>query len=276
VLEQTYEDLELIISDNASSDSTGEICREAAAQDPRVRYYRVEVNRGLAWNHNRALQLARGRYSMWLGHDDLLGKDYIRRCLDALEQDSGAVLSYTYSNYIDKQGTLLRRIEHQNDCDSHSPHERFGKIIELHHLCDAVFGLMRTDVVKQTRGHLAFPDSDRVLLAEMGLRGRFIVIPAFSFSRRMHNASVCCSSARYPSAQERALFFTPVKASRIALSSRKGPSIPFVRECATLFSAINRAPLPWAERYNCYKRLYWWLRVHRTLISQDVLSGFRL
>src|SRR5262245_39362496 len=53
VLEQTFTDFELIISDNASTDGTAAICLAAAAGDPRVHYSRAEQNGGLAFNHNR-------------------------------------------------------------------------------------------------------------------------------------------------------------------------------------------------------------------------------
>ena len=110
ILEQTFEDFELIISDNASTDGTGEICRDAATRDPRVRYYRAEVNRGLAWNHNRAFDLARGRYVAWIGHDDLMGRQYIGRCVEALEKDAGAVLAFAGYLYIDDKGSVIGRV----------------------------------------------------------------------------------------------------------------------------------------------------------------------
>ena len=50
---QTYDRLEVVISDNGSSDATADICRQRAALDPRIRFYRSGVNRGSAWNFNR-------------------------------------------------------------------------------------------------------------------------------------------------------------------------------------------------------------------------------
>ena len=81
VLKQTFRDFELLLLDNASTDGTSEICREAVEQDRRVRYATADENRGLAWNHNRAVELARGRYLMWISHDDALGEDYLGHCL---------------------------------------------------------------------------------------------------------------------------------------------------------------------------------------------------
>src|SRR5208283_892093 len=79
VLRQTFEDFELLLLDNASTDGTSEICREFVDQDQRVRHFRSEVNRGLIWNHNRAVALARGSYFMWIEHDDLIADDYVNR-----------------------------------------------------------------------------------------------------------------------------------------------------------------------------------------------------
>ena len=275
ILAQRFTDFELIISDNASVDGTGDICRDAARQDDRVRYCRAEVNRGLAWNHNRAFKLSRGRYVMWTGHDDLLGPDYLGSCLDALERDPQAVLCYTNFNYIDCNGGLLRRVEHRNGGSSPHTHERFASLIQIDHACDAMFGLMRRAALRQTGLHGAFPDSDRVLLAEMGLRGRFIVLPGFHFSRRMHDAHLSATVANLLTAQERASLFDPsLKGLWLTLASGNDVR-PFCREFFALLSAILRASLGWSERYQCLKRLYWWASYHQKLLSQDVVRILR-
>src|SRR5215468_4385449 len=85
IVAQTFEDIELVISDNASTDGTAEICRLAAARDRRIHYFRAEINRGLAWNHNRAFELATGTYSCWIGHDDVMHPNYINLCHDMLK-----------------------------------------------------------------------------------------------------------------------------------------------------------------------------------------------
>jgi hypothetical protein len=70
ILSRTFPDLELIISANASSDATEGTCRDYAAKDPRLRYYKSHRNRGAAWNHNRVVELARGEYFKWQCYDD--------------------------------------------------------------------------------------------------------------------------------------------------------------------------------------------------------------
>src|SRR5688572_17365722 len=84
-LSQTFRDIELIISDNGSTDGTAAICRRWAQRDTRVRFVRSEVNRGLAWNHNRVAELATGEYFMWAPADDRFSSDYVRRCVEVLE-----------------------------------------------------------------------------------------------------------------------------------------------------------------------------------------------
>ena len=79
LLGQTYEDFELIISDNASTDGTADICRRYEKQDSRIRYIRQPRNLGCAPNHNVLVQYARGELFKWASHDDLYGRELIER-----------------------------------------------------------------------------------------------------------------------------------------------------------------------------------------------------
>src|SRR4051794_3298661 len=71
ILAQDFRDFELIISDNASTDRTAEICRGYAESDPRVRYVRFETNQGGSRNFCYVFELARGEYFKWAAHDDV-------------------------------------------------------------------------------------------------------------------------------------------------------------------------------------------------------------
>ena len=84
VLDQTFSDFELIISDNASEDRTEDICREFASLDSRIRYYRNSENIGTAGNNNRLLELARGEFFRWSNADDLFAPRFHELCLKAL------------------------------------------------------------------------------------------------------------------------------------------------------------------------------------------------
>jgi glycosyltransferase involved in cell wall biosynthesis len=108
LLNQTFSDFEVVISDNASTDRTEEICRAYTARDPRVRYCREVVNRGAAWNHNRVFELARGEYFKWNSADDLCAPEFLARCVAALDRDSAAVTAVSETVEIDERGKRLQ------------------------------------------------------------------------------------------------------------------------------------------------------------------------
>jgi glycosyltransferase involved in cell wall biosynthesis len=262
ILNQTFEDFELIISDNASTDGTHQICRKVATQDRRVCYVRGERNRGLAWNFNWASTLAWGRYLVWIGHDDVMAPDFISRCVEAMEGDSDAVLCFTNANYIDDTETIVTPVDLMNPGESESAAERFSRVL-YDGRCDPICGLMKTQVLRETRLHGAYADSDRVLLAEMCFRGRFHFIPDRLFSRRMHALQ---TTSLYPDRWARTLVFDPNKAGKA--------SCPWLRELLDFGTAICRAPICWSEKYKCIKYLYWWFLVHKQFMSQDLRRGF--
>jgi glycosyltransferase involved in cell wall biosynthesis len=251
ILSQTFKDLELVISDNASTDGTNRICRDAVASDRRVRYFRSDVNRGSAWNHNRAFELANGRYVAWIGHDDLIANDYIERCAQALDKDSGAVLCYAGYNYIDERGSVVKRSPLDNPGSVANASTRFCRIIyEIG--CHPGYGVMRTEALKQTALHRGIADCDRVLVAEMGFRGRFILIPAYLFHRRDHSGRV---SAKHRTLRDRTLIMDPAKEGRLFF--------PVLLETAAFCSAIYRAKLPYGDQFRCFMTLLGWMRFMR-------------
>src|SRR5690242_490012 len=89
VLAQDFKNFELIITDNASTDRTEEICRAFAAADPRVRYVRNERNLGAGPNYNLGFALSRGRYFKWSACDDRISESFLSACFAALETKIG-------------------------------------------------------------------------------------------------------------------------------------------------------------------------------------------
>ena len=85
LLTQTFSDFELIISDNASTDKTEEICRAYAVRDQRIRYFRNQENLGASRNYNRVFELSSGEYFKWAAHDDLCAPEFLGRCVDVLD-----------------------------------------------------------------------------------------------------------------------------------------------------------------------------------------------
>ena len=104
LLAQSYDNFELNISDNASTDGTEEICRLYAAKDHRVHYYRQPRNVGLMGNWRCVLQLASGEYFLWAQHDDCWSMNYIGTLLACLLACPNAILAAGRTLYIDVDG----------------------------------------------------------------------------------------------------------------------------------------------------------------------------
>jgi glycosyltransferase involved in cell wall biosynthesis len=197
ILGQTYEDFELVVSDNASTDGTEEICRDYARRDPRVVYLRSEVNRGAAWNHNRLIEVARGSLFKWVGADDIYRPEFLSRCVAALDADPDAVLAYPRTIVIDEAGTPVSEYAPDWDLRSPDPFERLRTVIPRigNFNADAVSGVVRTQALRSTRLLPRYYGGDKALLGELCLRGKFLEVPEYLLLRRMHRAA---SSQNHP------------------------------------------------------------------------------
>lgn len=212
VLRQELGDLELVISDNGSTDDTARICRAAVAADSRVRYFREATNRGAAWNYNRVLELARGTYFHWAACDDRFEPPYLRRCIDALDRDPGVVLAFTTTSVVDGDGREQRTWRPRPGyATQNRPCDRFRDVLWHAVMCFEVFGVLRREQLLQTPGIAPFTGSDRPLLAELALRGKFHHIEAALFVNRVHPSD---SMHTHPDPAERARWFDPVAAVR--------------------------------------------------------------
>lgn len=187
LLGQTFEDLELIISDNASTDATAAICQQYAAQDQRVRYVRNEYNAGAAANYNKVFHLANSPYFKWATHDNLYAPEFLERCVTVLETNPSVVLAYAQTRFIDEQGAPKNQVlKAEPALAMHDPIVRFRSILLNSVWCTEVLGLIRTDALRKTSLIGTYYSSDRVLLAELGLLGRLHQVPEILFFWRSH------------------------------------------------------------------------------------------
>ena len=107
LLSQTYTDFEIVISDNASTDTTATLAREYARKDKRIRYTRHERNIGAYLNFSHVFRLARGKYFKWAAADDLCDRFFLERCVAILESDTTILGCYTRTAKIDSTGKRL-------------------------------------------------------------------------------------------------------------------------------------------------------------------------
>lgn len=203
---QSLDDIRIVIGDNASTDSTESICREAARDDPRIEYHRHERNLGAHRNYNFVLDQADSKYFKWAAHDDICRPRYLEACVEALEDDRESVLAYPNAIHIDEEGEEMRPHEYDGTIDLGSPADRFITYFRAHDYFMPIFGVFRTHVLKSCVPMADFAGSDKILLAEAALRGRFTLVEDYLFLHRQHaNSSVNA----LPNARLRTEWFDP-------------------------------------------------------------------
>ena len=253
LLGQSFTDFELIISDNASTDGTEEICRRYAAKDPRIRYVRQPRNIGAVPNHNFVLREARGEYFKWAAHDDVYGRDLLARCVAALDEHPDVVLSHVDEAIIDEAGTVVQRFDYTLATDSTDVRERFRSLVVADG-ADDEYGVIRTHVLRSIRPKDSYHHASRPWIAELAFRGRFHQVAELLYFRRDHPDR----GDRNPTIPALCTNLDPRRAgqSTTRLLAEYG---------WRYLEAIARAPLSVGDRGACY----------RILLSHLTRSGFQ-
>lgn len=102
LLAQDYGNIEVVITDNGSTDATELLCRKLVGADPRIRYQRWPDNRGAIRSFRDVLDRAAGVYFCWVGGHDRLAADYVSRCVARLRERDDCILAYSFFQHIDQ------------------------------------------------------------------------------------------------------------------------------------------------------------------------------
>ncbi len=245
ILAQTFTDFEIVISDNASTDSTEEICRAYAAKDPRIHYHRQSQNLGAAPNYNDVFHRSRGEYFKWSAHDDLIEPVFLERCVSALDTNPDTVVASTMFDSIDAEGTHIGDGEPRPGLCSDDVSIRIRTAIYPYRhggASDAaVFGLMRRSALDRTRLHGSYTGSDRTIILELVLLGPFYEVPEPLFHNRDHpSRSIRIRKRNGNRSHDREAWFDTRKAGRIVF--------PNWRRLREFVHAIMRSPISITER----------------------------
>jgi glycosyltransferase involved in cell wall biosynthesis len=261
ILGQTFADLEMVVSDNGSTDDTEQICLRYAAADPRVRYERHEVNRGASWNHNRVIEMAHpeAEYFAWAAADDEREPTYLEKAVAVLDADPAVVVVHAGTADIDDEGYVLHTWRQRLAFEQELPAARIKRLLTFNYQCFPAFGLMRLEDLRETRGLAPYADSDAVLIIEMALRGKIVQLPDVMFFRRQHSQR---SMVAFADRRQRIAWFDP---------KRKISRFPKWRVGIEVVRAVHRAPLGRAERWRCYAMLRAYLRSNWPGLTKNVV-----
>jgi glycosyltransferase involved in cell wall biosynthesis len=262
LLGQSFTDFELIISDNASTDSTGDICRRYEKQDSRVRYFRQPQNIGLASNVNFIVGQARGELYKEAAHDDLYARNLLESCVQALDEYPQVVLAHSWTAIVDGSGNVTEAYKYPLTTATSRAPERFRSML-FDSGGDDDYGVMRMDVRRRIALMGSHHHADRTITAEIALHGPFYHVPEWLYFRREHPGQNGQAPMR-----RRCASMDPRRADRW-----RHPAARLYGEYVWAYvSAIWHAPLSVADRRECYRYLVQWLVGHkRPGAAQDEL-----
>lgn len=201
VLAQTYQDFELIISDNASNDKTQAICIDYSERDARVKYFRQHQNLGGHWNFNFVAQTAKGPLFTWLAHDDILEPNFLEESVEYMSRRSNTVLVVGDFKIIDGDGMELG-IEKLEKIRGHVEwNKRCVEFFKypISNVLFCIYGMMKSDTCKWVSQSVPAPKllggSEAPILTRFAVAGEIASIPTVLRQYRRHAASVCTSEA---------------------------------------------------------------------------------
>ena len=182
LLEQDYTNLEIIISDNASTDSTPEICEKFVLNDARVKYYRSEENLGVLFNFNRVFELSSGKFFMWAAHDDRREPSFVSACVEKMEQCPQAALCQAHTAMFIKGRKELLCVAYLDSFEGVTGLvERYQETL-MRFPATAIYGLYRSSVMRRTQMYQKVMATDLAFIQELSIHGEFVQVPKVLFN----------------------------------------------------------------------------------------------
>lgn len=252
LLSQTYGDFELIVSDNASTDLTGELVKKIALRDSRIRYVRQPENIGANGNYSYLVRVARGQYFKWAASSDLCAPSFLEKCIVALERNPDAVLAAPRTSLF--AGDIHNSRPYENDIEiiDATPFARLERLHATLGYNNALNGLIRTDVLRKTNLIEHYFQADIVLMGHLCLLGKIVRVDDYLYFRRMEVSSSTAMQDdnlwrkhHYPKTSARMLFQS-LKRHAGWLRACLATPMPFIEKMRILFSLLRR--LYWERR----------------------------
>jgi glycosyltransferase involved in cell wall biosynthesis len=180
LLAQDYKNFELIISDNASTDKTQEICGEYKSLDARIRYYRNYTNIGALYNFDRVFIVANGEYFFWVCHDDYWKPNYISSCLKEFSKSRDIILVGAECDSVDSKTGKLNFIDRGLSTVGFNPVKRFlcykSTLHNGHHIGGIFYGLHKRNTLGKVMPMPKIVASDHIVMFALCFQGEFATV----------------------------------------------------------------------------------------------------
>ncbi len=179
---QSYSNIEIIISDNASEDKTLNISETHKQKDKRIRIIKNKTNLGVAENSRTVLSHATGEYFMWASGHDLWHKNHLEEALKAYQAHPHATICFAANNWIDDKGSSLIRASGWSDTIGLGPCSRV--ITTILGSMNPVLGLIKTSALRSIPKIYGCVGADLIVLTELALAGPFVNVAETTWARR--------------------------------------------------------------------------------------------
>ncbi len=187
LLSQDYENFEIVISDNCSTDKTEEICKKYASIDSRIIYHRNQENIGAARNYDLVFRISKGSYFAWASFDDVWHPSFISKCLEHLKKYPYAVMCAPAIEFIDEEGLVRTSKDYSLydnfDTNKMTYNQRFKSLL-LREGWYSIFGLIRREVLENIKIDRLNYGADVIILADLIRQGDFVKCPEKLFYYR--------------------------------------------------------------------------------------------
>ena len=183
LLEQTYSNLEIVVSNNGSTDDTREILKKYQELDSRIKVFNSDVNRGSIWNFNKVFRESTGKYFMWASHDDHHDPRFVATCVQVMEKEKHAALC---APNMQMTAAGSDEIVWTSSMDSfknkNSQGARYRETLR-NFPAVSIYGLFRRSLLEKTGLFPKVIGGDLLMIQELSFFGTFIGFPEILFTR---------------------------------------------------------------------------------------------
>lgn len=258
ILGQSFTDFELVISDNASTDATEQICREYATRDARIRYLRHATNMGGPANFRHVFAVGEGEFQKWTTADDYWAPSFLDKAVKVLDEYPDVALCYSKTRFIDAAGNVLGDYDDNLHLVEDSPRDRFLRLMRDIGLCHADLGLIRRSAMQKTRLMTNERHCDVHFVAELALYGKFWLLTEPLFYRRLHSQS---SSWDLHDETRQRTYYDPKRIDRLGMH--------VWRKYSRLSGAVVRSPLTIRDKASLLGNIARWMAWDRSELARD-------